>query len=872
MILYTLLFMIVPIVLVIAAEALIRKRGNPEMVERRYFLLLAWTSMGLLAIIMVLYWLMPPMGYGIPNLLAPALAGVVAITLLHFQDWRKLHDGEKKAILYTLIALTILILVQFVAGRLKGAGGDLETILLGVAVITVSTLLAVIWRAGKRRPILVGMLAVLYMLVFNVLEGGSLPFFDETPKVWLSIVTAAIYLILPILVISSATMLVSTLISPPAMSGETGTTSWPTVTGRLLLVIVLLGLFLYTIVWLCIWDGTDDGVRGIIILMLSMLAAVAGGMVILMTSAGWRRWIGVVFAILMIVLVRWAITIPNNRYSPYEMTEARAAQIQSAIEKYHARTGWYPFHLSDLVPRELWRIPLPMIMPDDEWCYQGSSNTYRLGTIYREHWSSPYLSVRTYASAGNIPEEPWACDEELAELLSQSNLEAVATPDSKPQPTSEIPVERTLIEPILRATSLTVGDWSPDGDYLVFGETRLTGDAEEPVEINLQFLRSKTGEICTAAENIWNAGERSDGLHQHYIWLPDGRFLYVSESGEMVLFQPCVDGAENLTDRYSANLTQVSSFDATSGHAVLMGQDSYWLLDGTTLEIQQIPGVLPNSSIDGRDWISWSPDRDRLAISQMEGQDASTGAILFIIDEASGAVEMQIPLMGNTETADGPIVDWLTGNELLVQFAGSLLVLDIQSEPVKTTDLVRDIFLLDLSYPFDISSMDFIRYNDSDGYGVAVRANHPHNQDVYLYDSQTGKVQMFQHDVSTLLFFPDGQWMQAPKWEDNPSYNDEYEMVWMDRPEESQRLIVSGHVPRDHPQIFPKYLPASSQLVFSSSQGISLVSIPDGEMLRFWVPAGGDGISNRVLPSPRGDALVILVDGVGLYHIPLPSK
>ena len=872
MISFTLLFIVIPIGLILAAEVLIRKRSNADTINRRYFLLLAWTGIGLLVVIMAFYWLIPPMGYGIPNLLAPVLSGVAAVTLLHLQDWKNLRDREKNAILCALVILAILVLVQFVADRLKGDGRGLETILLGMAIITISLLLSFIWWAGNHRPILFGMLAFFYMLVFNLLEGGSLPFFDETPKVWLSIATVVVYLILPGLVIATAAMLVSNAFSLSATPGESGAVSWRAITTRLLFVTVLLGSFLYTIVWLCIWDGTDDGVRGIIMLMLSILTAVASGMVIIMTSSGWRRWTGVVFVALVIGLVRWAVMVPGNMYRPYDITEVRAAQIKDALERYHAKTSWYPFKLSDLVPGEMWRIPLPMIMPGEEWCYQGSSNYYRLGAIYREHWSSPYLSVKIYATAGDVPEESWICDEKLAELISRSNLETNSPPDSAPLPTSEVGVVRTIIEPILRATSLTVGDWSPDGDYLVFGQTRLTGEADGPVEINLQFLDAKTGKVCSAVKNEWKAEERSDGLYEHHAWMSDGRFLYVSDSGEMAIFKPCANSMEDLANRYTVTFTQVASFDATSGNAVLRSQDSYWLLDGKTLDAQQIPEIVPSISINQRDWFAWSPNGDRLAVSQAIGQDASAGAAIFVVNEASGAVEMRVPLTGHPETVDGPIVDWLSRDELLVQFANSLLVIDIRSSSLKTTDLVRDIFLLDLIYPIDFSSMDFLRHPNAGGYAVAVRANHPRNQDVYLYDSKTGRVEVFQHDVSTLLFSLDGQWLQAPKWENTPSYKDEYEMVWMDHPEDAYRLVVDGHVPRNHPQIFPKYLSATSQLVFNSSQGISVVSIPDGETIRFWELAGSDGLSNRVFLSPREDALVVLVDGVGLYHIPLQSK
>jgi hypothetical protein len=38
-----------------------------------------------------------------------------------------------------------------------------------------------------------------------------------------------------------------------------------------------------------------------------------------------------------------------------------------------------------------------------------------------------------------------------------------------------------------------------------------------------------------------------------------------------------------------------------------------------------------------------------------------------------------------------------------------------------------------------------------------------------MYSSETGQVEVFQHDVSGLIFLPDGQWMRLLKWEDEPT-------------------------------------------------------------------------------------------------------
>ena len=187
------------------------------------------------------------------------------------------------------------------------------------------------------------------------------------------------------------------------------------------------------------------------------------------------------------------------------------------------------------------------------------------------------------------------------------------------------------------------------------------------------------------------------------------------------------------------------------------------------------------------------------------------------------------------------------------------------------TDVLKDIFLLDIAYPEDVWVMDTVRFKDGEAYFIGVQVNHPNNKNAYVYSSETRQVEVFHHDVSTLIFFLEGQWIRLLKWDDPPAFRDEYELVWVHQPNESMRLRVEGHVPRVHPQMIPRYLPATSELIFSSSQGISLISIPNGKTTGFWEMTGNPDFFS-VIPSPNGEALIVAADGDGLYYIPLPAK
>ena len=316
-----------------------------------------------------------------------------------------------------------------------------------------------------------------------------------------------------------------------------------------------------------------------------------------------------------------------------------------------------------MTPGYILSLPGPVILFGQDWCYEGGDDYYRLGAIYREHWSAPFITARVYASAGHPPEPSGICDEKLAETRSQYAAKFNAVPTPVPLPTSVVSIPRTAVEPVLRAASLSVGNWSPDGAYLVFGSTAYYGELGGELEIDLYFLNAKTGQVCPASRPKWTVGWRLGGLGAHFAWLPDGRGLYVSDTGEMVVLTPCTDGVEELTGRYPVTFTQAVAYNEGSGRVLLRNPDSYWFLDGTSLEVRQIPGITPGPSELRSAWYAWSPGGERLAISLLE--EAGDGATLYIVNVATGKVERNLPLKDASDAAL-PWVEWLTRDELLV--------------------------------------------------------------------------------------------------------------------------------------------------------------------------------------------------------------
>ena len=259
-----------------------------------------------------------------------------------------------------------------------------------------------------------------------------------------------------------------------------------------------------------------------------------------------------------------------------------------------------------------------------------------------------------------------------------------------------------------------------------------------------------------------------------------------------------------------------------------------------------------------------------MAISRLNGREKESGSTLYLVEGDTGEI-LEFQSLAYASDQSAPRVEWLTNNQLLLHGSGILAVVDYSTEPIQVADVRKDLFSLDIAYPYEITSWASVVDPAGESYYLAARVELLDNQYVYLYHSESGSVEIHHPVPNLLLFFSDDEWAQLLHFESGIPQEDEFEMVWVEEPErDPQDLVVKGHTPRNYPILFPAYLPRSSQIVFSSAQGISLVSIPDGETMMFWELSNRTGgIDINLQVSTNEDALVAITDGVALYHIPL---
>jgi hypothetical protein len=135
---------------------------------------------------------------------------------------------------------------------------------------------------------------------------------------------------------------------------------------------------------------------------------------LLIVRPGRTKLAGFFYLLLIPALV--VISARAQRVDFRRLTEQRAERVAQAIEAYHARTGRYPQDLRQLTPWYVLSLPGPLIIYGQAWCYDAGQDYYRLGYVYRKHWSDPRLTGRIYQTNGQVPDLHPMCEEQVIAL------------------------------------------------------------------------------------------------------------------------------------------------------------------------------------------------------------------------------------------------------------------------------------------------------------------------------------------------------------------------------------------------------------------------------------------------------------------------
>ncbi len=368
-----------------------------ETAARRAFLFLLGGVILLLAAAL----LVPGQAWGpqADQLIALAATAMIPVLLL---QWQKTRRRQTTLLLIGGAALIVLLLLLFALSRPRF--GPVPVVIVAGGLFTLLMWNAGRWQ-GRGRALILALIGLLLCLVIVKLYIPNSLFYawPEPAQFALLLVSLIIWpLVVPILL----GMIALHLIAARPYRIER-------IAAGLAAAALILTLFItqFGEVWLL--DIANDDLGVIFVTLLPLLGG--GIMTLLLIWSG--RWRGLaVYVLLLSMTVVLGNKVQSADTSPTEVAAARAAQIDSAIQAYYQDNGTYPDDLLALTPRYLLTLPNAILFSKQNWCYEGGSDYYRFGYIYRPTYNAPddYITIKMAGEAGNFPSETWACDAQLA--------------------------------------------------------------------------------------------------------------------------------------------------------------------------------------------------------------------------------------------------------------------------------------------------------------------------------------------------------------------------------------------------------------------------------------------------------------------------
>jgi hypothetical protein len=186
----------------------------------------------------------------------------------------------------------------------------------------------------------------------------------------------------------------------------------------LALSLLLLLKLLHKLYWLLIWDSTYDPFDFLWLIFI-LPAVLFAGISLSFALPDRTKWAGFSYLLLMLALIMGVFTL-TQQADFRQLTQTRAERVSQALAAYHNQVGHYPQDLQQLTPRYIFSLAEPVIIYGQAWCYDGSMDYYRLGYVYREHWSDLRLSGKLYKAAGDVSHLQPLCLAEVTALQDQN--------------------------------------------------------------------------------------------------------------------------------------------------------------------------------------------------------------------------------------------------------------------------------------------------------------------------------------------------------------------------------------------------------------------------------------------------------------------
>lgn len=402
------LLSLIPIGLLLYISRRIQAGQPPEKAVRNLFYFLLAVFFSLLVGLLLLDYSQPSSQFAM--IVIPLMMGLIPITVMHWRANPSLHTREITLILVGAIVVSVPLIYSYFQIR---RDSFLPMMIFGGGVIITLT-----WQATRgsgfwRALAWVGLAALLAGVGINNFAQNALLIIWPG---WLRALLDLASWLLPVILVTWIGYLIYALDAvPPALKPRQMLTGW--------VVAGIMGILLvYRLAEISLLDTMTDGLGTVMILMVASLAAIAVALLLAWRLEG--RPIRTVFVYIAIMTVSIsAIFTAVTRLDPQQVVVERAENINQAIQTYYQANGQYPADLNALIPRYLLYIPNPMLFRDQDWCYEGGDDFYRLGYIYRRYFGMPPERIEVKGSAGTPPAGDWVCDTQFAAFKNRAGID-----------------------------------------------------------------------------------------------------------------------------------------------------------------------------------------------------------------------------------------------------------------------------------------------------------------------------------------------------------------------------------------------------------------------------------------------------------------
>lgn len=469
---------------------------------------------------------------------------------------------------------------------------------------------------------------------------------------------------------------------------------------------------------------------------------------------------------------------------------------------------------------------------------------------------------------GNLRPQP----AELTQAAATSTIGAVVnvTPTADARLAG---VQMGMLEPFAQGRDVDPGEWSPDGRYLTFGQRAPASSGSDRIYTTFSVFDRQTGDICAVAEpwlgNFFPMNE--------LIWLPDGQLLVLA-GDEIQLTRPCAGNLENLTNLFGEVVE--ASYPIRNGKArlVLAGESAFWIYDHETGAVTKLTEPQPRGSDNDR--VFWSPSGQVIAISQTEA--GGSAATITFVEPESGLVTDSLTV-ATSGSVSVTWMDWVLEDVMYVFRSagiGGTVVERAARGGWSQTEINAASFGLSEGQADQIQATGAVAAADGEHYRLLVVLITGAGYQLNVLSSETGSVETYPLAPDTLLLLNNRA--SLPLYFQNYAevMGDTWKLFDLEAPEVNrQPVAVGGHFGRNYEQLQLAWLPGRQQVLFGSSQGISLVDIESGNLHGYWQLGGVEAplgyVSSTPTPNEEGALIYAIIEAgleglhSALYYLPL---